>query len=88
MAGQDTLRTRVRNLIVRQLRLEMRPEDLADDAQLFGGALGLDSIDALELVVGIEKEFGVSIADQAQGEKALRSVDTIAQFLAERGVSA
>jgi len=88
MAGDDALTTRVRSLIVRQLKLDMKPEELGDATPLFGGELGLDSIDALELVVGLEKEFGVSITDPSQGEKALRSVESIVRFLREKGLSA
>lgn len=86
MADAPSLEQRVKELIVRQLRLKTAPEDIEDAAPLFGGALGLDSIDALELVVGLEKEFGQTITDQAQGEKVLRSVESIAAFLRERGV--
>jgi acyl carrier protein len=85
MADRQPLAQRVKELIVRQLRLKVSPEDIEDAAPLFGGALGLDSIDALELVVGLEKEFGVSITDQAQGEKVLQSVETIVQFLEKGG---
>lgn len=86
MAEDKPLAQRVKELIVRQLRLKTPADGIADDAPLFGGALGLDSIDALELVVGLEKEFKVSITDQAQGEKVLRSVETIVRFLEQNGV--
>ena len=81
------LRDRVRQMIVTQLRLKTAPEALAPDAPLFGEpGLGLDSIDALELVVGIEKTFGVRVEDQAVGERVLQSVDAIVAFLHDRGV--
>ncbi len=80
---------RVRQMIVTQLRLKTKAEEIASDAPLFGDdGLGLDSIDALELVVGIEKTFGVQIADQQMGEKVLQSVDSIVAFLNENGVAA
>ncbi|MHC4779661.1 MAG: acyl carrier protein [Planctomycetota bacterium] len=86
MSDTNALAGRVKELIIKQLRLKIAPDDIEDSAALFGGPLGLDSIDALELVVGLEKEFGVSITDQAQGEKVLRNVETIVQYLQDKGV--
>jgi acyl carrier protein len=86
MAEPSNLAARVKTLIIRQLKLDLEPSSIDPDEPLFGGSLGLDSIDALELVVGLEKEFGVSVTDQAQGEKVLRSVTSITRFLAEKGV--
>lgn len=82
-----SLHDRVRQMIVTQLRLKTPAAKIANDAPLFGEpGLGLDSIDALELVVGLEKTFGVRITDQAVGERVLRSVETIVGFLRENGV--
>jgi acyl carrier protein len=86
MSESRSLEDRVRELIVRCLRMKIEPSELGTDALLFGGEYGLDSIDALELVVGLEKEFKVSIKDQKVGEKVLRSVASIASFLREQGV--
>lgn len=77
----DTLRPRIKGLIVRSLRLTITPEEIADDIPLFGEGLGLDSIDALELVLEIEREFGVSIGDEHMGKHVLRSVNSIAEFI-------
>ena len=81
---QDDLKTRVKNLIVRQLKLEIDPATIQDAAPLFGadaGGLGLDSIDALELVLGVEKEFGIKIQDEEVGVKAFASVDALCAFI-------
>ncbi|MBI3098027.1 MAG: acyl carrier protein [Planctomycetes bacterium] len=80
------LEDRVRELIVRQLRLGIDPGSIDPAAPLFGEkSLGLDSIDALELIVGIEKEFGVQIPDDASGRRALASVSALTAHLRERG---
>jgi acyl carrier protein len=87
--SDTTLTDRVRQMIVTQLRLKTKAEQIATDAPLFGDeGLGLDSIDALELVVGIEKTFGVQIADQEMGEQVFQSVDSIVTYLTENGVGA
>jgi len=61
----------------------MTPEMIENDAPLFGEGLGLDSIDALELVLGLEKEFGVIIPDAEVGKKVFQSVRTVAQYVLE-----
>ena len=75
------LKEEIKRAIVRSLRLPMAPEDIEDGVSLFGEGLGLDSIDVLELVLEIERTFGVSIADEQSGQQALRSVNTIAEFV-------
>jgi acyl carrier protein len=77
----DALHTEIKQALVRSLRLPMQPEDIGDSMPLFGEGLGLDSIDVLELVLEIERTFGVTIADQDTGMRVLRSVDTIAAFI-------
>jgi acyl carrier protein len=86
MSEVTALENRIKQLLVKHLRLKMEPEQIDADMLLFGGELGLDSIDALEIVVGLEKEFGVAITDQNVGEKVLRTVSSIAAYLAECGV--
>lgn len=80
------LQDRIKRLIVTRLKLEVAPASIDSEAPIFGGGLGLDSIDALELVLGIEQEFGVRIDDEEIGSTALASVAALADFLAERGV--
>ncbi len=78
------LKQRVKELIVRQLKLEMDPTEIKDAAPLFGESadgLGLDSIDALELVLGVEKEFGIKVQDEEVGVQAFASVDALCDFI-------
>ena len=90
MSGNsDGLHTEMKRFIVRRLRLEqIDPDGIQDDAPLVGGGLDLDSIDLLELVVGLEKEYGLKIADVAEGRRILTSVRSLVEFVAEkRGVA-
>jgi acyl carrier protein len=80
----DALKPRVKEVIVKSLRLSMPPGEIADDIPLFGEGLGLDSIDALELVLEIERTFGVSIGDEHIGKRVLHSVNSIAEFIESR----
>ena len=75
------LKAEIKRAIVRSLRLPMAPEDIDDGVSLFGEGLGLDSIDVLELVLEIERTFGVSITDEQTGAKVLRSVNSIADYI-------
>ena len=78
------LKLRVKDMIIERLKLEgMTPDQIDDGAPLFGDGLGLDSIDALELVLGIEQVFGVKIEDEAAGMKAFKSVQARTDFIAE-----
>ncbi|HEX7651967.1 MAG TPA: phosphopantetheine-binding protein [Verrucomicrobiae bacterium] len=71
--------------IIESLKLQdITPEQIDDDAPLFGTGLGLDSIDALELVVLLEKEYGIVIKDIEEGRPAFRSVRTLADFIAAK----
>jgi acyl carrier protein len=77
----DALRSEIKQAIVRSLRLPMQPEEIGDSTPLFGEGLGLDSIDVLELVLELERSFGVTITDEQTGAQVLRSVDAIAQYI-------
>jgi len=76
---------KIKQLIITRLKLvDMTSEMIESDASLFGEGLGLDSIDALELVLGLEKEFGVVIPDAEVGKKVFQSVRTMAQYVLEQ----
>ena len=78
------LKYELKKQIIEELNLQdIKPEDIMDDAPLFGDGLGLDSIDALELVVLLEKYHGVKILDETVGKKALASINTMAEFILE-----
>jgi acyl carrier protein len=82
---RDDLIQAVKNLIIQRLKLaDTTPEMIDADGPLFGEGLGLDSIDALELVLGLEKEYGVIIPDAEVGKKVFQSVRTIAQHILEQ----
>ncbi len=86
MADQSTAR-RVKELIVRRLKLEIDPATIQDDAPLFGEGLGLDSIDALELVLGLEQEFGIKVEDEEVGVKAFASVNALVDFIERKKIA-
>ena len=75
------LRTEVKELLATGLRLDVAPADIPDDAPIFGEGLGLDSIDALELVVLVEERFQVAIPDEEIGRRAFASVNALVDFI-------
>ncbi len=84
MEDKKALAERLKKLIIDSLGLEdVTPDDIKDDDPLFGNGLGLDSIDALELVVALEKEFGIVIADEEVGKKIFVSINTLTDFVAK-----
>jgi acyl carrier protein len=83
-----SLKADIKRAIVRSLRLPMSADEIGDDTPLFGEGLGLDSIDVLELVLELERSFGVVIGDERTGMEVLRSVDTIAAFILKQRADA
>jgi acyl carrier protein len=68
--------------IIKVLNLEgVKPEDISDEGELFGEGLGLDSIDALELIVLLEKNYGIKLKDPSQGKTIFKSIRTMAEFV-------
>ena len=62
---------------------EMTPEDIDTDSPLFGAGLGLDSIDALELIVLLEKSYGIKLANPSEGKAIFKNIRTIAEYVKE-----
>jgi len=82
----DPLIDRLKHLIVETLHLDdVAPDEISDNEPLVGGGLSLDSIDALELVVRMEKEFGIKIGSSEEARRALSSVKALAAYIRERG---
>jgi acyl carrier protein len=78
------LKQDLKELIISSLNLgDVTPDQIVDDAPLFGEGLGLDSIDALELAVAIERKYRVTIPDEAVGKKVFSSVGALAQYVSE-----
>ena len=82
MEKQAELRLQIKRLMVENLMLQYGADQIVDDQPLFGpGSLGLDSVDALQLVVALDKNYGLKIPDPATAQKILASVNTIAAAL-------
>ncbi len=76
---------RLKRLVVEGLKLDgLDPESIGDEQPLFSGALGLDSVDALELVVALEREFGITVPSEEVGTESFATVAALAAWLAPR----
>jgi acyl carrier protein len=83
--SDPNLRQSIKEMLVKNLMLQTTADQIGDDLPLFGpDGLGLDSIDALELVVSMEKTFGVGVPNSEVAGKALRSVNTIHDYIVEK----
>ncbi|GAA5480972.1 phosphopantetheine-binding protein [Haloferula sargassicola] len=79
MAQGEELRTRIKEVMVDELMLDFEPSEIENETPIFGAeGLGLDSVDALQLVVAIEKHFGLKVGDAEKAKSVLQSVETIA----------
>lgn len=85
--SEAVLKEEIKEMMIENLMLKVSKEEIGDQTPLFGPeGLGLDSIDALELVVGLEKQFGVSVPNSEAARSALATVDSIHDYiLAQRG---
>jgi acyl carrier protein len=86
--NSDELKLEIKNLIMSTLNItDVNPDDVDDNKPLFGGdnALTLDSVDAIEIIMAIQRQYGFRIADQNLAREVIRSIDSIAGFItAER----
>lgn len=79
------LKCKLKKMIIEEMQIEdLTPDEIEDDAPLFGDGLGLDSLDAVELVVQLQIYFGVEIKNIEEGRPALQSINTLADFVRER----
>lgn len=80
-----SLKEDLKRILVKELNIEdVSPEEIEDDEPLFGNRLGLDSIDAVELVFQVEKHFGIAIKDMKEGRPALQSINSLSAFIEAR----
>lgn len=76
------IKKKLKELLVSSLSLEnIKPENIKDDEILFGEGLGLDSLDAVEIVVLLQRNFGIEVKDMEQGRKIFYSIDTLANYI-------
>ena len=86
MVETSEQRLKVKQMLVAHLHMRMAPEDIGDEEALFGEeGLGFDSVDAIEMVAGIEQDFGYTFKDQDEARANLANVATLADFLIAQG---
>ncbi len=79
------LKLKLKEMIIEEMQIEdLTADEIDDDAPLFGEGLGLDSLDAVELVVQLQIHFGVEIKNIEEGRPALQSINTLADFVSKR----
>jgi len=84
MDNTTEIKQNIRKLMVENLMLQISPEEIGDDQPLFGpGSVGLDSVDALQLVVALDKAYGLKVSDPEAAKKILQNVNSIADAVAK-----
>lgn len=79
------IREKLKVLLVDQLSLEdITPEEIGDDSELFGEGLGLDSLDAVEIVVMLQRNFGMEVKDMEKSREVFRTIGTLADYVYEK----
>ena len=84
VARRTALLERVRKVLIERLMVARAPEEIDPDAPLFGTGLGLDSVDAVELVVSLETEFGITLPEGSVGRRSMRTVGSLIDLVMTR----
>src|SRR6476619_529065 len=85
VSPMNDLRRKLKELLIERLKFEdMTPDDIGDDDPLFAGGLGLDSIDALEIVVMLESEFGIRVKNETSARDNFRTISTLATYVEQK----
>jgi acyl carrier protein len=83
------IREKLKVLLVDQLSLDdVEPEEIEDDCELFGEGLGLDSLDAVEIVVMLQRNFGMEVKDMEKSREVFRTISTLADYVYEKSEEA
>ena len=85
VAERESVLAALRQLLIERLGVRREPDEIDPDVVLFGSGLGLDSIDAVEMVVSLEERFGVRLADNAMVRAEMRTVNTLVDLILARG---
>jgi len=84
---QEALKLQLKEQIIKFLNLtDLTPADIEDNAPLFGDGLGLDSIDSLELIVLLKREYGITINDPKEGRKAFTDINTMVSYVEQNRI--
>ena len=85
----EEIKQKLKLEIIEALNLQdMKPEDIIDDAPLFGDGLGLDSIDSLELIVLLERNYGIKLDDAKKSREILSTINSMASYISEHAAKA